>query len=163
MAAKGSKPVLTAPNRDFRVTPSNGHHQVGPVGPVRAMCGRLRVGKDFFHAEELIAKRGKAGNLGNPLVARIGNDMQQVRDPFASDRRDNAELGEMRTDRIDHRGLLADKQMASAVKHQTALLLGRLCWDEPHVGAGDRLANRLCVSHVVLMPFDVGLDVSRRH
>jgi hypothetical protein len=33
----GSKPVLTAPNRDFRVTPSNGHHQVGPVGPVRAI------------------------------------------------------------------------------------------------------------------------------
>jgi hypothetical protein len=27
---------------------------------------------------------------------------------------------------------------------------GCLCWHEPHVGAGDRLANRLCVSHVVL-------------
>jgi len=35
----GSKTVLTAPNRDFRVTPSNGHHQVDPVGPVRANNG----------------------------------------------------------------------------------------------------------------------------
>jgi hypothetical protein len=34
---------------------------------------------------------------------------------------------------------------------------------EPHVGSGDRLANRVCVSHVVLLPFDVGLKVSRRH
>src|SRR6266478_1999925 len=38
-----------------------------------------------------------------------------------------------------------------------------LCWDEPHVGAGDRLANRLCVSHVVLLSLDIGLYVSRRH
>src|SRR5277367_5727297 len=60
----------------------------------------------------------------------------------------------MRADRIDHRGLLADEQMASAVKHQTTLLLRRLGWHEPHVGSGDRLANRLCVSHVVLPPFE---------
>jgi hypothetical protein len=33
----------------------------------------------------------------------------------------------MRSDRIDQRGLLADEQMAGAVKHQAALLLGRLC------------------------------------
>ena len=39
--------------------------------------------------------------------------------------------------------------MASAVKHQAALLLGCLGWHEPHVGSGDRLANRLGVSHVV--------------
>ena len=31
------------------------------------------------------------------------------------------------------------------------------------VGSGDRLANRFCVGHVILLPFDVGLDVSRRH
>jgi hypothetical protein len=113
----------------------------------------------------LIAKRGKActGNLRNPLVVRVGNNMQQFRNPFTPDRRDNAELGEVRSDRIDHRGLLTDEQMACAVKHQAALLLGRLCWYEPHVGSGDRLANRFCVSHVVLLPLDVGLYVSRRH
>src|SRR5450759_1603526 len=53
--------------------------------------------------------------------------------------------------------------MAGAVKHQATLLFGCLCWHEPHVGAGDSFANSLCVSHVVLLPFDVGLYVSRRH
>src|SRR4029077_20953213 len=84
-------------------------------------------------------------------------------DPSAPYRRDNAELGEMGADRIDDRGLLADEQMTGAVKHQASLLFGCFCWHEPHVGSGDRLANRFCVSHVVLLPFDVGLNVSRRH
>ena len=35
--------------------------------------------------------------------------MEQFGDAFASDRRDNAELGKMRPDRINHRGLLADE------------------------------------------------------
>ena len=39
----------------------------------------------------------------------------------------------------------------------------RLCWHEPHVGSGDGFANRLSVSGIVLLPFDVGLHVSRRH
>src|SRR5271155_838271 len=89
--------------------------------------------------------------------------MQQFRDPSAPDWRDNAELGKMCSDRIDHRGLLTDEQMTCAVKHQTALLLGCLCWHEPHVGSSDGLANRLCVSHVVLLPFDVRFHVGRRH
>jgi hypothetical protein len=55
------------------------------------------------------------------------------------DRRDNAELGKVCSDRIDHRGLLTDKHMAYAVKHQAALPLRRFCWHE-HVGSGDRLA-----------------------
>jgi len=53
--------------------------------------------------------------------------------------------------------------MARAVKHQTTLLLRRLCWREPHVGSGNRLANRLGVGHIVLLPFDIGLHVGRRH
>jgi len=59
--------------------------------------------------------------------------------------------------------LLADEQMAGSMKHQAALLLRRLGWHKPHVGSGDGFANRLCVSHIVLLPFDVGLHVSRRH
>src|SRR6476620_12530930 len=86
--------------------------------------------------------------------------MQQFRDSFAPDRRDNAELGEVRADRINHCGLLADEQMAGAVKHQAALLLRCLCWHEAHVGSGDCFANRLSVSHVVLLSFDVGLYIS---
>src|SRR5450631_2705716 len=89
--------------------------------------------------------------------------MQQFSHSFASDRRDNAELGKMRPDRIDHRGLLADEQMAGAVKHQAALLLRRLRRYETHVSSGDRLADSLCVSHVILLPFDIGLHVGRRH
>jgi hypothetical protein len=82
---------------------------------------------------------------------------------FTPDRRDNAELGKVSSDRVNHRGLLADELMAGAVKHQAALLLRCLCWHEAHVGSGDRFANSLSVSHVVLLPFDVGLHVSRRH
>src|SRR3979411_705567 len=67
------------------------------------------------------------------------------------------------SDRVNYRGLLADEQMACAVKHQAALLLGRLGWHKPHVGSGDRLANRLSVSCIVLLTLDVGLHVSRRH
>ena len=43
------------------------------------------------------------------------------------------------------------------------LLLRRLGWHEPHVGYGDGFADRLSVSHVVLLPFDVRLQVSWRH
>ena len=89
--------------------------------------------------------------------------MEQFRNAFASDRRDNAELGEVSSDRINHGGLLADQQMPRAVKHQATLLLRRLGWHEPHIGAANGFANSLCVSHVVLRPFDVGLHVSRRH
>jgi hypothetical protein len=35
--------------------------------------------------------------------------MQQFRDPFAPDRGDNAVLGEVSSDRIDHSRLLADE------------------------------------------------------
>jgi hypothetical protein len=119
----------------------------------------------LFEVEQLSAERGKAGtgNLGHPFVARVGNNMQQFGDSSTPDRRDNAELGKMSSDRINYRGLLADEQMAGAVKHQAALLLRCLCWHEAHVGSGDRFANSLSISHVVLLPFDVGLHVSRRH
>jgi hypothetical protein len=39
MVRFGSKTVMTAPKRYFRSTPNNGHHQTGPLGPVRAMNG----------------------------------------------------------------------------------------------------------------------------
>ncbi len=43
MAALRSKTVLTAPKRHFRFAPINGHHQTGPVGPVRAKRRRSPV------------------------------------------------------------------------------------------------------------------------
>src|SRR5476649_734844 len=89
--------------------------------------------------------------------------MQQFRDAFAPDRGDYPELGKVSADRINQRGLLADEQMARAMKHQATLLLRCLCWHEAHVGSGNRFTNRLSVSHVILLPFDIGLHVGRRH
>ena len=90
----------------------------------------------LFEPEQLGAQSGKtrARNLGHPFVTRIGDDIEQFLDTIASDRRDDAKLGKMGADRIDHRGLLADEQMARAMEHQAALLLRRLglartaCW-----------------------------------
>jgi hypothetical protein len=42
--------------------------------------------------------------------------------------------------------LLADEELAGAVEHQAALLLGRLGLDEPHIGPGDRFADGFGVS-----------------
>ena len=53
--------------------------------------------------------------------------------------------------------------MARAMEHQPALLLGRLDWHKPHIGSCDRLADGLGVGRIVLLPFDVRLDVGRRH
>src|SRR5664279_1299685 len=137
----------------------------GFVGSVPGQDHPIKLQDLLLEAEQLSAERGKTrtGNLGHPLVARVGNNMQQFGHSFAPDRGDNAKLGEMRSDRINHRGLLADEQMARAVKHQAALLLRRLGRYETHVGSGDCLADSLCVSHVVLLPFNIRFDVSRRH
>ena len=55
-------------------------------------------------------------------------------DTIASGRRDDPELGQVSTDGIDHRGLLADEQMAGAMQRQAALLLRRLGRDERMFG-----------------------------
>src|SRR5712672_3519272 len=152
--------------RQYRTDPGNVMKALARlVGPVPGHDHPIKLQDLLLEAKQLSAERGKArtGNLRHPFVAWVGNNMQQFRDSFTPDRRDNAELGKVRSDRINHRGLLADEQMTGAVKHQAALLLGCLCWHEPHAGSSDRLANRFCVSHIVLLPFDVGLHVSRRH
>jgi hypothetical protein len=66
--------------------------------------------------------------------------------PEGSHRGNDPELGQMGADRVDHRGLLANEQLARAMEHQAALLLGRLGLDEPHVGPGTRLTDGLSVS-----------------
>src|SRR5262245_1742953 len=64
---------------------------------------------------------------------------------------------------IDRLGALADQQIARAVLHQLALLLGRLDAHKAHGWAPDRLADRLGVSCVVLIALEIGLHVLRRH
>src|SRR6476619_1293208 len=96
------------------------------VGPVPGHDQSIELHNLLLETEQLSAERGEtcAGNLRHPPVAWVGNNMQKFRNPFAPDRRDNAKLGKVRADRIDHCSLLADEQMARAVEHQTALLLG---------------------------------------
>jgi hypothetical protein len=135
------------------------------VGPVPRHDHSIELQDLLLETEQLSAERGKArtGNLRYPFVAWIGNDMQQFRNPSTPDRRDNAELGEVSSDRVNHSRLLADEQMACAMKHQAALLLGRLCGHEPHGCPGDGLADRLGICRIVLLPLDVGLHVGWRH
>src|SRR4051812_47600430 len=98
------------------------------VGSVPGRDHSVELQNLLLEAEQLSAERGKArtGNLRHPFVAWVGNNMEQFGDPFAPDRSDNAKLGKVSSDRINHRGLLADEQMACAVKHQATLLLRRL-------------------------------------
>ena len=100
---------------------------------------------------------------GQPFIARISGDPEELFNAVASDRCDDAELSQMRADGIDHRGLLADKQVTGTVQRQTALLFNRFGRDEPHVRSGDRFADRLRVCGIILMALDVGLHIGRRH
>ena len=83
------------------------------------ICSALNL---FFD----ITKAPFQAHFLNKAWSKKARSGQQFRDPLTPDWRDNAELGEVRSDRINHRGLLADEQMAGAVKHQAALLLRRL-------------------------------------
>jgi hypothetical protein len=60
----------------------------------------------------------------------------------------------MGADCTDHGRLLPDQEMACAMQHQAALLLGSLGRHEPHVGPGDRLTDRLGVSGIVLLSLE---------
>jgi hypothetical protein len=50
-------------------------------------------------------------HLRNAFVFLIGNGVEQFLHAVASNRSDNAELGEMRADRVDDRSLLPDDEM----------------------------------------------------
>src|SRR6266704_6306575 len=55
-----------------------------------------------------------AGELGQPLVPCVSDDIAKLFDTIASDTCDDAKLGKMGTDHINHRRLLANEQMARA-------------------------------------------------
>jgi hypothetical protein len=73
------------------------------VGPMPGHDHPIELQNLLLDTKQLSTERGEArtGNFRHPFVARVGNDMQQFRNSFASDGRDNAELGEMGTDRIN--------------------------------------------------------------
>ena len=114
---------------------------------------------------ELGAKGSEArlGNLRHAPVAGIRGDSKELFNTLASHRGYDTELGHVSTDGVDHRGLLADEELACTVEHQAALLLGRLGLDEPHVSPGHRFAVGLGISGIVLLSLDVRLHIGRRH
>src|SRR5262245_25056019 len=102
-------------------------------------------------------------HLRDSFVFRIGEDIEELFEAFAADRRHDAKLGKVGADRVDHRGLLTDEQVPRTMKDQAALLLRRLGLDKPHVGSGDSLADRLGISGIILLSLDIGPDGGRRH
>ena len=87
---------------------------------------------------QLGAKGGQTRlcNLRHALVATIRANSKQVFDTLASHRGYDPKLGQVGTDGIDHRGLLADEELAGAMEHQAALLLRCFGLDKPHIGPG---------------------------
>ncbi len=61
-----------------------------------------------------------------------------------------SELSKMSSDSARRHSSLANQQASCAMKHQEALVLDALDWNETHIGAGDRFADRGRVSGVVL-------------
>src|SRR5207248_9981192 len=93
----------------------------------------------------------------------VGDSIKQLLDTAAPDPRNDAKPSAMSSDRIDHRGLLSNKQVPRAMKYQTTLLFWCFGRHKPHVGPADRLAYRLGISGIVLLSFDVWLHIGRRH
>jgi hypothetical protein len=89
------------------------------VGPVPSHDHPIELQNLLLESEQLSTERGKAGtgNLRDPLLVRVGNNAQQFCDPFTPDWRDNAELSEVRPDRINHRG---DFQIAALTSNKVA-------------------------------------------
>jgi hypothetical protein len=115
----------------------DGRRQFVEEGPGRRTRGLLhQTGEGIFggpvhcHEEIEFAFLASAARHARAISGtRLSNGRQQqgaVSDPSASDWRNNAELGEMSSDRIDYYDPLADEQMTGSVKHQAAQLLRRL-------------------------------------
>src|SRR5262249_57596257 len=71
-----SKVDISQCNRHVRFTPESGHLQRNNRCPLRAMCGRLRVGKNFFH----VCSVGRCGHVFG-LLARCSSPLPIM--PFA--------------------------------------------------------------------------------
>ena len=66
-------------------------------------------------------------------------------------------------DRVRELDALTHQHQPNPMQHHHALLLGALHLDEAHGRPGHRLADRLGISRIVLLPLHVRLHVARRH
>src|SRR5215470_3827845 len=172
-----SDPGREIPSRSKRVGIPNARHQRSRKGRadtrdgVKSLASLIRSmpchdaaieGQDLgFQCQQLSPKSSYAGPryLWQPSVVGISDDFEQLLDTTAPDRCDDSELGQVRANGIDDGRLLANEQMSCAMKRQAALLFRGLGRHEAHVSPGDGFANRFRVSRIVLMSFDVRLDV----
>ena len=113
------------------------------------------------------------GDLNDQQCAQLPNRARQprlgifnrLRQPFHVRRplrRDDAELREVSPQRVDRLRALANQQIARAEQHALRLLLPRLYRHETHRRPRGRLADRLGVGGVVLLPLHERLHVDRR-
>jgi hypothetical protein len=70
--------------------------------------------------------------------------------PFAALSDNDSELSKVSSDSARCHSSLADQQASRAMKHQEALVLDALDWNVPHIGTGNRFADRGRISGVVL-------------
>ena len=64
----GSKADICSAKRHVRFTPESGHSQCNSVCPLCAMCGRLRVGKNFLY----VCSIGRCSHVFGLLVRHTG-------------------------------------------------------------------------------------------
>ena len=105
----------------------------------------------------------RTGDIRDAIIFWIGDSIEQFLHAVAADGSDNTELGQVRADRIDDCGLLPDKEMPRAVKHEATLLVACLSWYEAHARPLYCLADDLGIDRVVLLALNVRLHVGRRY
>ena len=102
--------------------------------------------------------------LGNPIILRIGNDLEQSSAvplrPFAEMMPSSAM---MPADRVRQHRALTHQKLPAPVQHQGGLLLFDLDRHKPHRWPRHRLADRRRIVRVVLAALEIGLHIARRH
>src|SRR5262249_30662095 len=100
---------------------TNARDRIEPLARlVGSMPGRdhaVELQELCFQGSQLGAESHETGacNLGQSFVTCIGDDIEQLFNTIASERCNNAKLGKMGTDRVDHCGVLANKQVPRAM------------------------------------------------
>src|SRR5262245_20614256 len=92
--------------------PAHGQHMTNARDRIEPLARRVGSMPGRDHAVELQELCFQGSQLG-----AVGDDIEQLFHTMASDRCNKAKLGKMGTDRVDHCGVLANKQVPRAMKH----------------------------------------------
>ena len=134
--------------------------------PVSAIARQLCIDRKPVHSaiakglEPPKYKEGReasAHEIWNAIIHAIVDNGDQFVHAVAADRCDDAKLGKVCPDRVDHCGQLANEEMPCPVQNQAGLLLGHLDRDKLHARALHRFADRLGIGGMPPLPLDVGL------